>query len=642
VIYTKDKKFKPMDVYKTSVALDENAPFEVSVEGMDLVHNSINKNLIKRPFTTLIPADPTSASSLFQDAIQFKENRNYIPAKVSLKKCLAKDPLFIDAMSALAELYYRSDLPDSALYFANQALQLNTYNPAANYYAGITYRAQGDLINALETFGWAARSMEFRSLAYSQMAGVELQLNNLTLAEHYAKQSLDFNRFNFNALKVLAITYRQRGEANLAEQTIASMIAMDPLNHFANFERFRLHASPDNLSLFKAPIRNEFPYQTYLELAIDYYNLGQKSDAIEVLGNAPVQPLVLLWKAFLKDDSSALTEIAKESPAFVFPYRTETVSVLDWAVSKNDNWKFKYYLALNLWGIQREEDAGKLFAACKQEPDFATFYLSRADQEKQTDHQQELIDLQTAHRLAPEEWRTSIHLIEAYISREDYNTALPLSTEAAKKFPDNYNLALQYARVQLGNNQYEPCLKTLEKTHLIPFEGSIQGKYVYEQAYMLLAMDLMKKEKYREALVKLEKSKAWPENLGAGEPYEPDNRMQDYLEATCHYKLGRTKEATDLRNKILEFTKTHYSDPRPSFNNLLALSILQQRGDTGAANSLVQKIKASDQYSKPIAQWIVAYYTKDATTCSKLEEQLTRNRYYSMVQHVLAFQQINL
>jgi len=635
IILTEDKKFSPMDVYKTSVALDENAPYYISVEGMDLVHNSVNKNLIKRPFSTLIPADPTSASSLFQDGIQFKESRNYILAKASLKKCLAKDPLFIDAMTALSELYYRSDLLDSALYYGNQALQLDTYHPAANYYTGITYRSQGNLIDALESLGWAARSMEFRSEAYSQMAGIELQLNNLALAEHYANQSLDFNRFNFNALKVLAVTYRQRSETNLAEQTIATLISMDPLNHFADFERYLLHASHENLSLFKASIRNEFPYQTYLELAINYYNFGQKADAIHVLENAPDQPLVLIWKAFLKDNPSLLNGIATESPAFVFPYRTETVAALKWAVSKNDSWKFKYYLGLNMWGIQREDDARKLFAACKQEPDFATFYLSKADLEKQTDQNQELSDLQRAHQLAPDDWRALIKLIEVHISREDYKTALRFSTEATKKFPENYNLALQFARVQLGNNQFEACLKTLDKAHLLPFEGSIQGKYVFEQANILLAIDFMNKGKYKEALIKLEKSKAWPENLGAGEPYEPDNRMQDYIEAICQDKLGKEVQAKALRTVVLEFTKTHYADVRPTFNNIFALEILKSDGETIAASSLIQKIKYSDQYIKPIQKWVVAYYTNDTTTCDLLVKDLANNRYYSIAKMLL-------
>ncbi len=635
VLLTEDHKFSPMDVYKTSVTIAENMPYKVSVEGMDLLHSSVNKNLIKRPFVTTIPADPTSASGMFQDGIQFKEYRSYKRAKISLKKCLLKDPLYIDAMAALAELYYRSNQLDSALYYTNQALQLDAYHPTANYFAGITYRAQGDLINALETLGWAARSMEFRSVANSEMAGIELQLNNLELAEHYANQALNFNRFNFNAFKVLAITHRLRGETNQADQIISTLISMDPLNHFANFERYLLHKSPKNLSWFKAGIRNEFPYQTYLELAIDYYNSGQREDAVQVLENAPDQPLIALWKAFLKDDSSALNEIAKASPAFVFPYRTETVSALTWAVAKNNNWKFKYYLGLNYWSIQREDNARELFADSKQESDFATFYLSRAYLEKQNNENQVLSDLKTAYSLAPNEWRTSYRLIEQYISLADYKTALSFSTDATKKFPENYNLALQLAQIQLGDEQYEACLKTLERTHILPFEGSTQGKYVYEQAYIFLAIDLMNKGKYNEALIKLEKSKAWPENLGVGAPYEPDNRIQDYLEAICQNKLGRVSDAVGLRASVLNYTKAHYNDSGSSFNNLLALIIFKQQGKTESANALIKNIKEADSYKNPVQQWIVAYFMNDEATCQNLEMNFLQNNYYSILTKVI-------
>jgi predicted Zn-dependent protease len=635
ILVNEEKSFKPMDVYTKTIELTDNETYEVVVEGMDLKRFSENKNLIKRPFATLIAADSSSASQWFQKGIELKENRNYKPAKVVLKKCLLKDPLFIDAMAALTELYYRSNQLDSALYYANRALQLDAYHPAANYFAGITYRAQGDLINALETFGWAARSMEFRSAAWSQMAGIELQLNDLALAEHYANQALDFNRYNFMALKVLAVIYRLRGEVNLADQMIATLISIDPLNHFANFDRFLVHNSPDNLSLFKSGIRNEFPYQTFLELAIDYQNLGQIKVALLALENAPAHPLISLWKAFLKDDSSMLDEIVKASPAFVFPYRTETVAALTWAVEKNNNWRFKYYLGLNYWAINREDEAKKLFMACGNEPDYATFYLTRADLMKQIDKKQELIDLQSAQRLDPADWRAWNKLIEYYLNSEDSKTALSLSTEATAKFKGNFNLALQYARAQLNNGLYKECIKTLGNMKILPFEGSVQGKYVYEQSYLLLANDLMQKGKYKDALVSLEKSKEWPEHLGVGAPFEPDNRMQNYMESICNDKLGRANVAKELQNAVLDFTKTHYSDGRPNFNNIFALEILKQRGETEAANLLIQQIKESDQSINPFQQWVVAWFTGDTNKCIELEKELDRNIYFTITKSII-------
>ncbi len=378
LIYNEDKNFKPMEVFQTSVPLDPGAAYEVNVEGMDLRFSPDKRNLIDRPFVDSMPTNISTAASLYQEGMQNKENRSYKIAKAFFERCLNKDPLFIDAMAALTELYYRSNQYDSALFIAHKALQIDTYHPATNYYAGVTYHARGDLINALEKLGWAARSFQFRSTAYALMAGIQLQLENRELAEHYVNQSLNYNRFNFNALQVLTILNRKSGKTALADSNIEAIAMLDPLNHFADFERYLLHPTDENYSRFTSTIKNEMPYQTYLELCLNYYDLGLTNDALLVLEKAPAHPLITIWKAFLKNDPSLLEEVPRESAAFVFPYRTETVSALSWAMSKNSHWKFKYYLALNYWSIQREEDAKQLLRSCGQEPDYAPFYLIRA------------------------------------------------------------------------------------------------------------------------------------------------------------------------------------------------------------------------------------------------------------------------
>lgn len=637
IIYTGDKKFKPMEVFKTAVALVKNADYEVVVEGMDLRHSSINKNLIKRPFVTTIAADTNSAAHLYQAGLQLKEARNYVDAKMSLKKCLQKDPLYLDAFATMAELFYRSNQYDSALYFANQALQLDAYHAAANYYAGITYRAKGDFINALETFGWAARSMEFRSAAYAQMAGVEMQLNDLLLVEHYALQSLNFNKNNVVASMALAVQYRKSGKIELADKIIEELNQLDPLNHFAHFEKYLLHPSPENYVPFSTTIKNEFPYQTYLEVMLDYVALGLKEDAIKVLDKAPQHPLLIIWKAYLNNDETLLAKIVDASPAFVFPYRTETIGALEWATSKNANWKFKYYLGLNYWGIDREEETTKLFQACGNEPDFAPFYTSRAFLIKEADAKQELTDLQKAKTLAPTDWRNWNKLIDYYESRGEIKMALSFSTEASIKFKGNYNLALQHARLQLNNEQYDASINTLAKTYILPFEGSSQGKQVYEQAYIQSAISLMNQKKYKEAFVKLEKSKAWPESLGAGAPYEADNRMQQYLQAICLEKTGGDKGAALLRDSVVQFTTKDDNYTKPSYNNLLALNILQKKGATEQANKLVQQIKEISQHNNPVHRYTVATFYKDIVSADSLEKELSTNGYFKIIKRILAF-----
>lgn len=53
------------------------------------------------------------------------------------------------------------------------------------------------------------------------------------------------------------------------------------------------------------------------------------------------------------------------------------------------------------------------------------------------------------------------------------------------------------------------------------------------------AAELMKNKKYKEALKDIERSKAWPENIGEGKPYDVDTRIQDYMTAICLSKLGK-------------------------------------------------------------------------------------------------------
>ena len=247
VILSEDIKLKPMEVYKTSLLLEEGTDYDVEVEGMDLRYNPAKRRLIKRPFHSTMPTNLTTAASIYQEGMELKENRDYKGAKALFKECLAKDPLYIDAMVSLTEIYYRGIQYDSALYYANNALQLDTYNPAANYFAGITYKAQGDMINALESMGWAARSPQYRSTAYAIMASIELQLGNNDMTEHYANLALDYDRNNFNALKVLVV---------LADNYIQTISILDPLSHFADFERNLLHPSSENYALFTSSITN--------------------------------------------------------------------------------------------------------------------------------------------------------------------------------------------------------------------------------------------------------------------------------------------------------------------------------------------------------------------------------------------------
>jgi hypothetical protein len=629
VIFTEAKTFKPMDIYKKSVAVNSNTDYEVTVEGMDLNYSPAKRIVLSRPFVSEMPKDLVTGSSLYQEGMELKEGRAYLKAEKVLKACLQKDPLYIDAYAALTEIYYRRMQYDSALYFANSALQLDTYHPAANYFAGITYLAKGNLPDAIESLGWAARSPEYRSVAYSWMAAAEFMRNNKDLSEHYANLALDYNRMNINALQILSVLYRKSGETALADKYVQTLGTIDPLSHFADYERYLLHTSADNLARFTASITNETPYQSYLELAMIYYNLGLKEDALKVLEKSPAKPEVIIWKAYLKNDASLLKEAADAPADFVFPYRVESISALTWAVSKNPVWKFRYYLALNYGAIQRDAECNKLYAECGNEPDFIPFYLSRAAMVDRTDKAGQLSDLQAALRINPDYWRAEYRLINYYAGEKDYKMTLALSTAAYKKHKDNPAIGMQYAEALIANKQYANALKLLDGMTILPFEGASEGKLIFDEACLFQAMEKISAKKYSEAVKLIERSKEWPERLGVGKPYDVDTRLQDYLNAYCAEKMKKGGDAATLRKAVTDYTA---ANKYPSFSNIFAIGILKAGGDNAGAGELLSALKKSGAVAD---RWVVAAAGNDQAAMADLEKGLAGNGNFILIKKAL-------
>jgi tetratricopeptide (TPR) repeat protein len=598
--------------------------YEVYVNGMELQFNPLQRKILNRPFESSMPVNQVTASSLYQEGMQLKEERVYTRAEEILRKCIQKDPLYVDAYASLAELRFRSLDYDSALYYTEEAIMLDTYHPAANYFAGLAYMAMGDMTNALESLGWAARSTEYRSAAYEKMADIEFRLNDWQLAQHYANLALDYNRYNLNALQLMALISRLSGETEKAGEYLKIIEGIDRLSHFSAYERLRLAPSENRKNEFIKSIDGEMPYQSYLELSMYYNSLDQRKEANEVLGMAPAHPLISIWKAFLNEDASQLQAVAGQSPAFVFPYRTEMVPALQWSVENNPSWKFKFYLALNLEAIGRNTDCLKLLDECGKEPGYAPFYLTRAAMNKEN----ELADLMKARQLAPDDWRTAVRLIGYYRSHNDHDPELAVASEAYKKHRDNSTLGIEYSIALINKNQYAASLKTLEGMNVLPNEGASQGKRVFEQASLFLSLDLIKARKYKDALKMIDKSREWPENLGVGKPYNVDTRIQDYLAGFCLEKMGNIVESKALADSVINYTTDHKS---PSFSNIFSLLLLQKRGDKATAN-IISELKKSKNLSD---EWVIAAIEKNRNAADQLEKQQGAGQNLTIVKKAL-------
>ena len=100
-------------------------------------------------------------------------------------------------------------------------------------------------------------------------------------------------------------------------------------------------------------------------------------------------------------------------------------------------------------------------------------------------------------------------------------------------------LGLEYARHLIDARAYDDALAVLDRLTVLPYENASEGRVLYERAHLMLAGARIRERRYDEALVHLAKSREWPERLGAGRPYTPDERLQALMEAYSARRLGR-------------------------------------------------------------------------------------------------------
>ncbi len=620
-IHSGQVALQPMEVFTTEVALGDARDYEVIVPAMGLhYYADPERHLIDRPFETPAVAPQSEARQLYDAGVELLEYRDYDAAMEKFRACLVQDAAHRGALTGLAELYFRRGQYEQAVEHARRALQFDTYDPAANFVAGIAYRAQGDFINALETLGWAARSMAFRSAAYAEMAATHLQQEHLDDALHYARRSLDFNRFNIRAHQVIAIAARRSGRGVQAEAARQALLEIDPLHHFAFAEKFLAGEGAAARAELTGRVRNEFPYQTYLELAIDYAGWGCKDDAARILELSPPHALVDLWLAYLHRTGTPgaawqdhLGRALNRSADFVFPYRPETLKVLQWAAGEQDHWKLEYYLGLNYWGLGRREEAAYFLQSAGDRPDYAPFYAARADLLHQLSGRDPAGDLQRAMQQDPREWRFAHRLIRHYLSEGATEPALQQAEKAAAAFPDNYSIGMDHGAALLATEQYGRAIETLSNLQVLPFEGASEGRRLYERAHLGRAMEQLEAGEFSDAIQTLTASKQWPEELGVGKPYDVDERRQDYLLSIAYQRLGQPQKAEQFRKAVAEYTKQHADSP--GTDHLLGLLSMP----AADAEKLIEQWKNHGLEERTAIRWAIARYRQDRQALATLE-----------------------
>ena len=602
-----------LETWKDSIPLNKAVAagrLKVVVGEDLLVYSEVpSDNITSRPKQLPADFDWSSAYGLYTQGEQWMNQKVLDKAEKFLLASLEKDPYFVPALTDLASLYYRQGRYDEALARCETALSINTYDGDVNYLYGLCNMALGNHTDAKDGFSVASYSPGVRSAAYEKLAEMYLMDRNWTKAEHYALRSKEFNQMNLSADHVLMVVYRKTNQPEKAKALIDPLLEDLPLYHAARFEQlYQGEGSGHPIDDLQSLIRNELPFETYMELAEWYESVGCTEEALSLLSCAGNYPIALYKQAYLlhqagNDDESRgmLQRAGALSPAMVFPFRPSSLKALEWAKTVQPDWKIDYYEALIRWANQDKAKALELLENCG-DADYAPFYLSRASLKE---GESRLADLLKAEQIEMS-WRTGFALINHYVANNQWQKAVETGKKYTKKYPSNYYIGLKYAKALCETGQYQPCISLLSRMQVLPNEGSYAGRAVYREANLYRAMEQLSHKNYKQVVKSVETSKEWPENLGVGKPYDNmiDNRLEDYLEAKAAAGQGDSRKTSALLAAVADYTisRSHFES-----GNLLSALALRESGKVQEADHMVAAW-STDFPENRVVQWCTAIY----------------------------------
>ncbi|MHC4296232.1 MAG: DUF5107 domain-containing protein [Planctomycetota bacterium] len=450
-------------------------------------------------------------------------------------------------------------------------------NTEAYYHLGLALEAQGRFDEAYEVFYRATWDYAFHSPAHYQLAELSCRKRDFASALEQIDRSLSTNAVNTKALNVKAAILRKLDRSGEAKQLASDVLAFDPLDFMATNELYLAQDASGRKSraqkvLTSLEHKMAGQVESYLELAVDYGNCGLWDEAIEVLSRpvenkldfAATYPMVHYYLAYFhrqnRDNSNASKHLslAAEMPMdYCFPYRLESVRVLNYAIENNPSDARAYYYlgnllydlqpaeAIKLWERSREKDAS--LAIVHRNLGWA-YYRTEKDVPKAVASYERAV---ARNRRDARLYFELDRLYEAGNVSLDRRLALfENNHEIVAQRNDSF---LREIMVLILAGSYDEALGYLADNHFHVREGGGGIHDVYVDGHLLRGSQRLKEGRLKEALDDFHAASEYPENLSVGRPRN-DRRAPQVAHhiGLAHEAMGSAEKAAEFYRKAAE------------------------------------------------------------------------------------------
>ncbi|UCG55684.1 MAG: DUF5107 domain-containing protein [Phycisphaerales bacterium] len=560
------------------------------------------------------PKDMANIEELYLTGLRLEQIHNpRVDPCAYYEEVLRRDPGHSRANTTLGINYNKRGMFEKAeqhLRWAIERISAEYTRPAnteAYYHLGLALRAQGRFDEAYDLFYRATWDYAFHSAAYYQLAELSCRKGDFASALEQIDRSLSTNTLNTKALNVKAAILRHLGKPKEARQIVLSVIATDPLDFLAANElylaesalRSRRRANRQ-LKDLTAKMRDEA--ESYLELALDYGNCGLWNEAIEILqrpieGQMPSagrHPMVYYYLAYFHlqkgnpDQARKYFALAAKQPTdYCFPFRLESIEVLNAAIENNpSDARAYYYLGNLLYDVQPERAIASWEKSRSIDGSLATVHRNLGWGYRRTEGSiaKAIASYERAVAQDNGDPRLLVELDELYetgnVSLQKRVALLEGNHETAVKRNDSF---LREITVLVIAGRYDKALDFLHNNHFHVREGGGEIHDVYVDGHLLRGIQRLSDDSAKEALADFQAASEYPENLSVGRPSR-DRRAPEvaYYIGSAFEALGQTEKAAQFYERAADQEGTRrWSATR--FYQGLALKKLGKDADAGEA-----------------------------------------------------------
>ncbi|MBZ0255490.1 DUF5107 domain-containing protein, partial [bacterium] len=529
------------------------------------------------------PEEIASVEELYFTGLRIKQFHNArLNSMDYFEEALKRDPLDSRANIQMGlDAAKRGKFEDAEAYFSKavERISKNYTRPRdceAYYQLGLVQKKQGNFDDAYENLFRAVWDAEFRGAAYFNLAEIESLRGNYHEALALVDKSLEVNTLNTKALGLKSAWLRNLKQARRASRITERALRTDPLDFLARNERALAalqrkdeDAADADFAELRRLLKDD--PESYLELAQDYMNAGLNADAMKVLNiaaesdvealrNYPTLHYTLAYLYHLKENDKQakkqLVAAQNASTDYCFPYRLETVSVLQYAIETNpQDSRAYYYLGNLLYDMQPEKAMEYWKESVKREPTLAIAYrnLGWAYYDVDHDFDQAIASYETAIQHNPFDPRYYYELDKLYEGNQTPVEKRIQILEANHEVVAKSESALTRAIIALvQGEQYDKAIQYLDDYYFHIQEGNRRLHDTYADAHMLRGVDRLQKGDAKKALEDFLAADEYPENhqMGRDRNYERDPQIF-YYAGLAYQTLGDEDKAKEFFDKTV-------------------------------------------------------------------------------------------